>query len=148
MAKMAGSTRNIAAAYNSMYAKKELAESSYHNAEEHMKIIDHIASKHAGTEGHHVNKLNFEIERVHDAHKSVTALHDAHAVIHRSNGNHEAAAAHEDAAVNHHDWAKVSTRAHGKITHRTNLDSHEEYDHGSGRANDESREAFKKHPLK
>lgn len=125
-----------------------LAESSYHNAEEHLKTIDHVASKHADHEGHHVDKHESDLERVHNAHKSLAMLHDAHATIHRAHGNHEAADAHEDAATNHHDWAKASTKHYGKRVHRNSLDSHEEYDHGSAMANDESREAFKKHPLK
>ena len=125
-----------------------LSESSYHNAEDHLKAIDHIASKHADDEGHHVDKHEHDLERVHNAHKSLAMLHDAHATIHRANGNHKAADAHEDAATNHHDWAKASTKHYGRRVHRNSLDSHEEYDHGSAMANDESRKAFKNHPLK
>jgi len=125
-----------------------LSESLDNHAEHHMRTIDHIAVKHSEDEGHHVDKHQDDLDKLHHAHTSLAKLHDAHATIHRANGNHDAADAHEDAATNHHDWAKASTRSYARRTHRNSLDSHEEYDHGSGMANDESREAFKNHPIK
>lgn len=126
-----------------------LSESMDHHIDNHIKTIDHIAMKHADKSGYHaVDKSDDELDKLHHAHKELAKLHNAHAAIHRANGNHEGADAHEEAAHDHHIYAKVSTKSHGRRISHKNLESHEEYDHGSGNANMNSTEAFKKHPIK
>lgn len=125
-----------------------LSESVHDHAENHRKTIDHIAMKHADKAGYHaIDKSDDDLNRVHHAHKELAKIHDAHATIHRANGNHEAADAHEEAANDHHVHAQISTRSYGRRIAHKNLENHEEYDHGSGMANENSREAMKNHPL-
>jgi len=128
--------------------EKVLSEAVDDHAENHRSVIDHIAMKHAENAGYHaIDKSDHELDKLHHAHKELAKIHDAHATIHRANGNHEGADAHEEAAHDHRVHAQISTKSYGKRISHKNLESHEEYDHGSGMANEASRDAMKDHPL-
>jgi len=126
-----------------------LSESVNDHAEHHMKTIDHIGSKHMDSEGYHaIHKSDSELEHLHAAHTALAKLHDAHATIHRANGNHEGAEEHEDCARYQRGHATISTKSYGKRIAYKSLETHDEYEHSARHTNEESREAFKNHPLK
>lgn len=121
------------------------------NHKEHIKTIDNHINQHSDKDGLHSDHDQETLGKVHHAHNQLARMHDAYATVHRMNGNHSAADAHEDAANMHHNAAGSSVKnprwANGKVVHRDNRETHEEYGHYAHSANNETEHVMKHHPV-
>tara|TARA_Y100000389_G_scaffold198114_1_gene234011 strand:+ start:141 stop:725 length:585 start_codon:yes stop_codon:yes gene_type:complete len=122
-------------------------------AHQHSKVIHTILDRYdpdhpsSRPDGSHLRKGTTELAQLEHHHNKLADIHQAHATLHSIAGNHDAADEHERIATDHRGAAHVSNHHEMRYTRTGNRESHEEFNHYSGRTISDGDEILRDHPI-